>query len=400
VTFQQLVLPFEDVIGGGQAHGIKRTRRIFVNRDLRLTGAAYIGFDMDYTLAIYDQPEMDHLSIQATAQKLVKRGYPEHILDIPVRHAVSDPRSSHRQALRPHPEDGPLQGRAARLPRLRQLSKEELRTLYQSKKIRPTTPRYHWIDTLYALSEAALYAAIVDSFEKRGLASTHASLSPISANASTRPTATARSSTPVIADLPRFVVRDAELAPRSTSSAAPATSCSPDQLALVRTPTHDDVPARRLDDRVPDVAALLRRRHRRRAEAGLLPTARPLEERVGDELRPATHPLERGKSTRAATSTTSSACSASPAIASSTSATTSTATSFARRKRSSWRTAMIIQEMEAEVLAHDACASDLARIDELQGKRDKLEDELRYYQARYKDFRGRSMTPFRKGEMV
>jgi len=76
VTFQQLVLPFEDVVGTGQGHGIKRTRRIFVNRDLRLTGAAYIGFDMDYTLAIYDQPEMDHLSIQATAHKLVQRGYP------------------------------------------------------------------------------------------------------------------------------------------------------------------------------------------------------------------------------------------------------------------------------------------------------------------------------------
>ena len=89
MTFQQLVLPFEDVIGTSHAHGIKRTRRIFVNRDLRLTGVACIGFDMDYTLAIYDQPEMDHLSIQATLEKLVKRGYPEHIIDIPVRHPVS-----------------------------------------------------------------------------------------------------------------------------------------------------------------------------------------------------------------------------------------------------------------------------------------------------------------------
>ena len=37
---------------------------------------AYVGFDMDYTLAIYDQPEMDRLSIEATVTKLVKRGYP------------------------------------------------------------------------------------------------------------------------------------------------------------------------------------------------------------------------------------------------------------------------------------------------------------------------------------
>jgi len=76
VTFQQLALPFEEDAATGPARGIKRARRVFVNRDLRLTGAAYVGFDMDYTLAIYDQPEMDHLSIQATAQKLLKRGYP------------------------------------------------------------------------------------------------------------------------------------------------------------------------------------------------------------------------------------------------------------------------------------------------------------------------------------
>ena len=38
---------------------------------------------------------------------------------------------------------------------LRELGPDELRELYHSKKIRPATPRYHWIDTLYALSEAA-----------------------------------------------------------------------------------------------------------------------------------------------------------------------------------------------------------------------------------------------------
>ena len=53
---------------------------------------------------------------------------------------------------------------------LRELAKDELRELYHSKKIRPATPRYHWIDTLYALSEAALYAALVEAMEQRGMA--------------------------------------------------------------------------------------------------------------------------------------------------------------------------------------------------------------------------------------
>jgi 5'-nucleotidase len=64
------------------------------------------------------------------------------------------------------------------------------------------------------------------------------------------------------------------------------------------------------------------------------PLRRPLMERDGEEVRPATFPLERGKSsTRGATSTTSSARSASRATRCSTSATTSTATSFAPRRR-------------------------------------------------------------------
>jgi 5'-nucleotidase len=78
---------------------------------------------------------------------------------------------------------------------LRELSKEEIRALYQQKKIRPATGRYHWIDTLYALSEATLYAGIVDAFEQRGIPSTTRASSPTSASASTRPTATAPSST-------------------------------------------------------------------------------------------------------------------------------------------------------------------------------------------------------------
>ena len=46
---------------------------------------------------------------------------------------------------------------------------------------------------------------------------------------------------------------------------------------------------------------------------------------------------------------------------------------------------MIIQELEAEVDAHESCAADIRRNDELEEKREKLEDELRYYQARFKE---------------
>jgi len=69
----QLILPLEE-FANQKAASIARARRIFCNRNLRMTGIAWVGFDMDYTLAIYDQPEMDRLSIEATQKKLVLRG--------------------------------------------------------------------------------------------------------------------------------------------------------------------------------------------------------------------------------------------------------------------------------------------------------------------------------------
>src|SRR5579883_810619 len=55
-----------------------RKNRIFVNRNLRMDQIDHIGFDMDYTLAIYNQPKIEALSVRCTLDKLIeKRGYPE-----------------------------------------------------------------------------------------------------------------------------------------------------------------------------------------------------------------------------------------------------------------------------------------------------------------------------------
>jgi FMN phosphatase YigB (HAD superfamily) len=55
------------------------------------------------------------------------------------------------------------------------------------------------------------------------------------------------------------------------------------------------------------------------------------------------------------------------------------------KKESAWRTAMIIQEMDTEVAAHETCAVALQRHAELEDRRARLEDELRFHQARFKD---------------
>jgi chromosome segregation ATPase len=63
---------------------------------------------------------------------------------------------------------------------------------------------------------------------------------------------------------------------------------------------------------------------------------------------------------------------------------------------------MIMQELDAEIAAHEACAEDMARMRELEEAHDRLEDELRFYQGRYKELsrNGNSETPSVLAEKV
>lgn len=62
---------------------------IFCNRELKLSGIRAIGFDMDYTLAQYQQPAFDRLAFDGAKQKLVHNlGYPEQVLDFEYDHTL------------------------------------------------------------------------------------------------------------------------------------------------------------------------------------------------------------------------------------------------------------------------------------------------------------------------
>ena len=67
MAFEQLALPLSGLTPHAEPTRIPRTRRVFVNRNLKMAGIDWVGFDMDYTLAIYNQAEMDKLSIRATS---------------------------------------------------------------------------------------------------------------------------------------------------------------------------------------------------------------------------------------------------------------------------------------------------------------------------------------------
>lgn len=383
---EQLYLPFAESPFLLETAGIPRSRRIFVNRDLRMSGVAWIGFDMDYTLAIYDQPEMDQLSIQATVRKLIARGYPAFLLDepyetaFPIRGLLIDKRYGHILKM----DRYKVVQRAYH--GLQELPESQIRALYQRKKLRPTTPRYHWIDTLYALSEAALYAGIVGAFERRGLPLDYTKVFADIRECIDEAHRDGTILDAVLADLPRFVVRDPDLAPtlhklRSagkrlfllTNSRWSYTDRLMSYLlggAMAEYPSW-----RNYFDLIGTSAE----------KPGFFQLRKPFRDLEGEELKSSNLQFEKGKVyqggnlrdlERMLGVTGDRILYVGDHIY---------GDILRSKKESAWRTAMIIQEMEPEVIAHDACAVDYARLDSLAELRDRLEDELRFHQARIKE---------------
>jgi 5'-nucleotidase len=382
----QLSLPIDEFLARPQVPGIPRQRRVFCNRNLRMSTIAWVGFDMDYTLAIYDQQEMDELSIRATIAKLVLRGYPKFVRSIPyqtafpVRGLLIDKRFGH--ILKMNRYKFVTKGYHG----LRELAKEELRQLYHAKKIRPATPRYHWIDTLYALSEAALYAPLVEAMEQRRLAIDYAKTFTDIRESIDEAHRDGTILEAVAANFPRFVHKDPELAPtlhklRSSGKRLflltnSRWSYTDKMITYLLDGAMGEYPHWRNFFDVVVVAA---------TKPAFFQERRPLMEHSGDKLVPASLPLERGKVyeggnledlERALGAAGDEVLYVGDHIY---------GDILRSKKESAWRTAMIIQELEGEVLAHDSCHEDFAHAVTLEDARDRLEDELRFYQGRFKE---------------
>jgi HAD superfamily 5'-nucleotidase-like hydrolase len=148
-----------------------RKSRVYVNRNLRLDRIEMVGFDMDYTLAIYNQAAIEELSMRATLDKLVvNKGYPEAI-----RHLAYDPALAIRGLVIDKangnvfkPDRYGFPGRARH--GLGAVDRHRIAELYQRERVRLSTRRYAWIDTLFALPEAVLYICLVDHFDHNEVA--------------------------------------------------------------------------------------------------------------------------------------------------------------------------------------------------------------------------------------
>jgi 5'-nucleotidase len=145
---------------------IERARQIFVNRNLRMANVELVGFDMDYTLAIYHMRRIEELSFEMTLTRLIAHfGYPETVRSVQYSHPFV------MRGLVVDKKNGNLikMDRFGHVGRayhgLRPLDADTWRRLYRNERIRLKNPQYAWIDTLFALPEACLYAGIIELLE-------------------------------------------------------------------------------------------------------------------------------------------------------------------------------------------------------------------------------------------
>src|SRR4051812_43988584 len=146
---------------------VPRRNRIYVNRNLRLDKIEMVGFDMDYTLALYNQARIEELSMRATLHKLVTaKGYPTEIPGLAydpmlaVRGLVVD--RVNGNIFKPDRYGFPGRARHG----LSAIDRSKVGELYQRERLRLSNQRYAWIDSLFALPEAVLYACLVDYFDR------------------------------------------------------------------------------------------------------------------------------------------------------------------------------------------------------------------------------------------
>ena len=204
------------LLGSPDHQGLElpRSRQIYTNRNLRMDAISMVGFDMDYTLAVYSMRNIEELAFHLTLSRLVDaKGYPKSIESLKydhefvIRGLVVDKDHGNIFKMDRHNHVGRCyHGR-------RPLQAEKWRALYQNEKIRLSLPRFAWIDTLFSLPEACLYAEIIEAQEAKGepvdyhrlYDDVRATIDEVHRDGSLK--------TELKKDLAKYIVKDPELAP-------------------------------------------------------------------------------------------------------------------------------------------------------------------------------------------
>src|SRR5512133_3554390 len=199
---------------GGHHREVPRTRQIFVNRNLRMDKIEAVGFDMDYTLAMYHLKQLETLAFRMTLARMIATlGYPATIgtlqydAEFVIRGLVVDKLHGNIFKMDRHNHVGRCyHGR-------RPLPDDEIRRLYRGEKIHLSSPRFAWIDTLFALPEACLFAEVIELLEGQGGSVDYTKLFDDIRESIDTVHRDGSLKAEVKKDLGRYVLRDPELGP-------------------------------------------------------------------------------------------------------------------------------------------------------------------------------------------
>lgn len=161
------VIAMLERVGVSPTH--ERMQQVFAIRDIPMKRIGWIGFDMDYTLAIYRREELDKLVHGLALERLVTvHGYPSEIREIPfhptfaIRGLCVDKTTGHLLKLNAHRQiKKAWHG-------LRPLDQSEIDT-FRREVLRLDGHRFMRLDTLFDLPEAYIICALIDWFESRSL---------------------------------------------------------------------------------------------------------------------------------------------------------------------------------------------------------------------------------------
>ncbi|GAM17863.1 hypothetical protein SAMD00019534_010380 [Acytostelium subglobosum LB1] len=144
-------------------------KRIFVNRDLKLDRIEFFGFDMDYTIAVYNSPDFEQLTYDMVIERLVELGYPSTIKKLrydplfPIRGLFIDKELGNLLKI------DSFGNIVLCLHGKRTLTYKEMVDLYPSMRVHGEYDfgkRFYLLNTLFTLPEACLYSDLIDHLEK------------------------------------------------------------------------------------------------------------------------------------------------------------------------------------------------------------------------------------------
>lgn len=142
-----------------------RGREIYCNRTLNLRAIKAVGYDMDYTLVHYRVDAWEQRAYVYLKQKLEDAGWPvvdlDYQPDFAMRGLVID--TAHGNLVK-----------ADRFGYVRQASHgtrrlgfDDQRRVYSRELVDLSEPRWVFLNTFFSLSEACMYAQLVDRFDER-----------------------------------------------------------------------------------------------------------------------------------------------------------------------------------------------------------------------------------------